>query len=608
MNTFEITTAGNAAATVAETSGPKISIKTFKVGSSLTAVSTSHTNIQGSLVYQGNCSYFSRYSSDTAQVICEIPANVGPVNFGEIGLFLEDGTMYARMAYSTLQFKASAAANGYGEVVRVHALLRLTQNPAIFNFYTGDPHEVGDVPNFTYLVAPSVDGNTPAYVVHESTPDGESMFVYKNTANLWTVSGYRSVGALTVTASFPNTLSGALFTTLGNTSIAGKYVIQTSAGQLRKVNSITSGTATLNFAMAPVPAIGSTVQVLKYMSDASSLLELADASSVIGPDSMSPAVNEVLVHEPTSTSFPIHLVRQSASQWNPHGYYFVSSLTPSAVSTPSTKTLVTSTVFGAVPRPSVGNQYILQDATTGRVIAVESLSGNVATLVRAAPWITTSSVLKVFRPLQERIDDPYTLDSLTDVDTSTNVVGDVLTWNGTNWVPGGGVPVGTILTGLWLSAPTGYLGLGGQILNRADYPRLWSHVQDLAAIRPDILVLDGLWSEVPGVSSFSYGNGTTTFRLPNYGGSHAKFLQTSVYGHDYGEELGEWLPDSVKAHTHSGVLRSPVDGNQHNVTNYRDTEADLDNATGSNLSYVTDSTGTADNRVRAVVLYGAIKY
>lgn len=608
MSTFQITTAGNAAATVAETSGPKISIKTFKVGTSLTAVSAAHTNIQGSLVYQGNCSYFSRYSADTAQVICEIPANVGPVNFGEIGLFLEDGTMYARMAYSTLQFKASAAANGYGEVVRIHALLRLTQNPAIFNFYTGDPHEIGDVPNFTYIVAPSVDGNTPAYVVHESTPDGESMLIYKNTANLWTVSGYRSVGTLTVTASFPTTLSGALFSTLGDTSIAGKYVVQTASGQLRKVNTVTSGTATLNFSMAPVPAIGATVQVLKYMSDASSLLELADASSVIGPDSMSPAVNEVLVHEPSSTGYPIHLVRQSASQWNAHGYYYVLTLTPSAVSTPTTKTILTSTGFSTLPRNGVGNQYLLQDASSGRVIAIESISGNNATLVRAAPWITTASSLKVFRPIQERLWDAYTLDSLTDVDTSSNVVGDVLTWNGTNWVPGGGVPVGTILTGLFATAPVGYLGLGGQLLNRADYPRLWQHVQNLAVVNPNLLVLDGLWSVVPGLYAFSTGNGSTTFRMPNYGGSHAKFLQTDPYGNGYGENIGEWFADSVKSHTHSGVLRSPVDGNQHNVNNYRDNQADPDNATGSNLSYVTDATGTTENRVKAVVLFGVIKY
>lgn len=73
------------------------------------------------------------------------------------------------------------------------------------------------------------------------------------------------------------------------------------------------------------------------------------------------------------------------------------------------------------------------------------------------------------------------------------------------------IPVGTILMWPGTTAPAGTLILQGQLVNRADWPDLWQFAQNSGNI-----VDDALWSNRKG--SFTTGNGSTTFRLPDLRG------------------------------------------------------------------------------------------
>lgn len=75
------------------------------------------------------------------------------------------------------------------------------------------------------------------------------------------------------------------------------------------------------------------------------------------------------------------------------------------------------------------------------------------------------------------------------------------------------------------------VALDGSVLVRADYPRLWNYVQTLGAS----LVSEATWQTVsatvasrlvafPYRGCFSTGNGSTTFRLPDYRGSTVRGL------------------------------------------------------------------------------------
>lgn len=73
------------------------------------------------------------------------------------------------------------------------------------------------------------------------------------------------------------------------------------------------------------------------------------------------------------------------------------------------------------------------------------------------------------------------------------------------------IPVGAVLMWPGTNAPPGALFLRGQEVNRADYPDLWQFAQNSGNLVPDYV-----WSNLKG--SFSTGNGSTTFRLPDLRG------------------------------------------------------------------------------------------
>ncbi len=90
----------------------------------------------------------------------------------------------------------------------------------------------------------------------------------------------------------------------------------------------------------------------------------------------------------------------------------------------------------------------------------------------------------------------------------------------------------------------------GQLVNRADYPRLWEYVQTLGSS----LVTDTVWTtSIAKHGFFSTGNTTTTFRLPDLRGMFLRNLDLSA-GIDLGRptnNAGDYEADDLKSHDHS---------------------------------------------------------
>lgn len=74
--------------------------------------------------------------------------------------------------------------------------------------------------------------------------------------------------------------------------------------------------------------------------------------------------------------------------------------------------------------------------------------------------------------------------------------GDVLTFNGTNWVAQPGVPAGTILQFAGASAPNGWLLCDGLAVNRTTFAGLFAAIG----------------------TAYGVGDGSTTFNLPDFRG------------------------------------------------------------------------------------------
>lgn len=86
---------------------------------------------------------------------------------------------------------------------------------------------------------------------------------------------------------------------------------------------------------------------------------------------------------------------------------------------------------------------------------------------------------------------------------------------------GMGVPIGCIILTSGNAAPSGTIKLNGALINRSDHPLLWAFAN--ASGR---LVSETDWQNgtLRNWTSFSSGNGTTTFRLPDFRGEFMRFF------------------------------------------------------------------------------------
>lgn len=106
----------------------------------------------------------------------------------------------------------------------------------------------------------------------------------------------------------------------------------------------------------------------------------------------------------------------------------------------------------------------------------------------------------------------------------------------------------------------------GQLVNRADYPRLWELIANVA-------IPDGSWLLDPAYSGrFSYGNGTTTFRLPDLRGVFIRGLDGGRgidpnRGTSSPNQVGSYIKAMLRAHNHKLFSYTTIIQNSAGSTN-----------------------------------------
>lgn len=127
-----------------------------------------------------------------------------------------------------------------------------------------------------------------------------------------------------------------------------------------------------------------------------------------------------------------------------------------------------------------------------------------------------------------------------------------LLWQGTHWIL---LNDDTNLQKIGLpfygySQKPNTLIANGQLINRADYPRLWEYIQSLS----NSMVDDITWNNSPGYKGyFSAGNNATTFRIPDLRSMFIRGLDLGA-GIDFGrnnEVPGGYEADEFKSHNHA---------------------------------------------------------
>lgn len=153
--------------------------------------------------------------------------------------------------------------------------------------------------------------------------------------------------------------------------------------------------------------------------------------------------------------------------------------------------------------------------------------------------------------------------------------------------------------------------LAAQVLNRADYPRLWRYVQTLGAG----LVSEATWTTneitvagrpvyFPYRGCFSTGDGSTNFRLPDFQGSFIRGLKNDG-GSDTERAfntVGNFQRNEFESHTHEGWMGDGATG-----ASVPDND-DLASPNAQERKYTTLATGGYETRPDNIGLHWFINY
>jgi microcystin-dependent protein len=111
--------------------------------------------------------------------------------------------------------------------------------------------------------------------------------------------------------------------------------------------------------------------------------------------------------------------------------------------------------------------------------------------------------------------------------------------------------VGQIVMVPATTAPSGYVKANGALLSRTTFANLFAFAQASG----NITASDGAWSVSTTPGSFSPGDGSTTFRVPDLRGLHFR-AQDDGAGIDPGRVLGSLQGDAMQGHLHANTTNN----------------------------------------------------
>lgn len=195
-----ITDVGLDRAAQANEKGMSITIGKFVLGSAYGYTPlVSDTKIHGDYLYESNPVDYKYMGNKTVRITCTIPQEAGPFQWGEVGIYLDTGELFALIALPQLQSKYSSIENDLSNTLTFYCYLTLSYSNVSITLDYGDSPlsivEIIDAYKFSEVKIPKeTDQSAQEVIVHETTPLQDSTLLVRSTQNRWTVaSGYHIV-------------------------------------------------------------------------------------------------------------------------------------------------------------------------------------------------------------------------------------------------------------------------------------------------------------------------------------------------------------------------------------------------------------------------------
>lgn len=255
---FVVTTAGIQAAADAELGGYKLVVPSFRVGSSYGYTpSVDDENLHGALLYTGSTSNFYVDGDGQIHYTCWMDDTVGPFAYGEVGLFLADGTLFALGTHESPQAKANSTTNTRGNVVSIDTIIEIANGQAVIEAVINEIAEA----KFLRLAAvaqllPPLTSPSNAYLIDETDDYGNAILAYRADDTAWSFSthgGRILADGVAATLSSTTVTSNQIGDLPGDpgTPPRGRYIVLFTsgnfAGEARVVTTLDRDTDTIGW-------------------------------------------------------------------------------------------------------------------------------------------------------------------------------------------------------------------------------------------------------------------------------------------------------------------------------------------------------------------------
>lgn len=246
---FQITSAGFAAAFAASNQGPEIRIGEFRIGAGVGySPAVTDTALHGAELFTGTPTGYRVIDPNTCEFTIRMDETVGTWQFGEVGLYLVDGTLFALGALQRPQWKAAYPDRDFN---RYNVKIRLIINGAIPKIELVVQQitagVIWELPSVDYLPM-LLDAQTNVYLCHSQDENGNDALCTMGD-NRWTINTHlrrQASGVITAVNLAGTQLSSSVIVLADSTP--GRYLIQFTSGAakglVREVSSLSFGQAT----------------------------------------------------------------------------------------------------------------------------------------------------------------------------------------------------------------------------------------------------------------------------------------------------------------------------------------------------------------------------
>ena len=284
-NVLQITTVGlNAIASVP--GGFRVSVNTFKIGDGQTPPSKDDINLSGNTVHIDLVSLVEVLSPGVARFTLDLPPSIDSYPINEIGLYLADGTLFARGTFSTPMIKDALIG------IRIFAVVTATNcDLTKLDVTVGQIYSIPSVATVASLPPPNGNLQCNAIAVldlkynFDSSASGSIAVRYGDGSKMWSFLGYSRIhlgspdsGAVLTHSVFQ--LAAAItsphYTLVDNELIIVQIVSGSGEGESRRFRFSTTSTTFTEVDGVPFTAIDSASTL--------ALWRATESNNVIVPD------------------------------------------------------------------------------------------------------------------------------------------------------------------------------------------------------------------------------------------------------------------------------------------------------------------------------------